>query len=102
MVTVYTPQWIQSMEKTRTLLERELTTKIGSAAQANFPQRENVLPNTLSIRLEGCEGWRVLEACRGQLEASTASACHSGSCAKPSPVLVKSGLTDVQAISTLR
>ena len=76
----------------------------------------DVLPNTLSVGLSpsphdledgdqqhlDVQGWEVLEACRGLIEASTASACHSGSCATPSKVLLNSGLTPVEALRTLR
>jgi len=111
MVTLNATQWMAHMERVKALLEQELKLRLGdvyeegseySVYKTNFPGGRNaVLPNTLSIRLVGFEGWRVLQECKN-LEASTASACHSGACATPSPVLMNSGLTPDQAMETIR
>ena len=97
-------KWIEEMSRVRAQLEEELVSRLGSdICKANFPgDRRSVLPNTLSIRVEGHQGWQVLGECGGKLEASTASACHSGSCASPSLVLLNSGLTETQALATIR
>ena len=48
----------------------------------------------------------MLTACNGQIEASTTSACHTATCSNAKPVapkvLVRSGIPEHEAVSTIR
>ena len=62
----------------------------------------HVLPNTLSVELEGAEGELLLQALDLEgVAVSAGAACHSGSLT-PSPVLVAMGRSPEQARSSLR
>jgi len=104
MVTANSTSWIQTTAEVRDYLMDCLTAILGTeGVTRNFPgDVMQVLPNTLSVRFQGVEGFRILSECGGLIEASTASACHSGTAASASPVLLKSGLTVDQALSTIR
>ena len=86
------------MEYLRDLLERRLLRLPG--AQANVPPGVPRLPQTSSIRFERVGGARMMAACRN-LAFSAGSACSSGN-GEPSHVLRAMGLSDEQALSTLR
>lgn len=58
------------------------------------------LPNTLNISVPGIIGEEFLEKIP-EIAASTGSACHSGSF-KPSNVLLEMGLSEKEALGTLR
>ena len=88
------------LEVRQALLDSLLSRFKGQKVKANF-DLAICLPNTLSVCLE-VQGWEVLRELEGTVEASTASACHSGSCATPSKVLVLSGLSSTEALRTLR
>jgi cysteine desulfurase len=62
---------------------------------------EKRLPGNLNIRLPGCDAESLLVRLRGQLAASTGSACNSG-LIEPSYVLLALGLTLDEANSSIR
>ena len=59
------------------------------------------LPNTLNIRIPGITSIDLVERIKDQVAASTGSACHSGKPA-PSSVLKNMGLSDEEALSSIR
>ena len=77
------------------------------ALQAAFPDLsvngdlEKRLPGNLNIRLPGCDADSLLARLRGQLAASTGSACNSG-LIEPSYVLLAVGLTLEEVNSSIR
>ena len=104
------------LQRIRNSLEDKMIEKFGDNVKVNFPRKGNLiddrkyrLPNTTSLsfsfdsskNLTGCD---ILMACDGQLEASTASACHTDtkaiSCG--SPILISSGVSAERAKCTLR
>ena len=86
------------MERLRNCLEHRLLQLPG--AKANVSPQIPRLPQTSSIRFEGVGGAHIMAACRN-LAFSAGSACSSGS-GEPSHVLRAMGLSDEQALSTLR
>jgi cysteine desulfurase len=62
---------------------------------------EKRLPGNLNVRLPGCDADSLLARLRGQLAASTGSACNSG-LIEPSYVLLALGLTLEEANSSIR
>lgn len=59
------------------------------------------LPNTLSLRIPGVGGNLLVEALKDEVAFSAGSACHAG-VSTPSGVLKQMGLTDEEALSTVR
>ncbi len=59
------------------------------------------LPNTLNLRFPGIDAAGLLERLHDKIAASAGSACHSGS-RQPSSVLLAMGLSDADALSSLR
>ncbi len=59
------------------------------------------LPNTLNVRIPGIDSLSLLESIRDRVAASSGSACHAGSM-KPSAVLAAMGLSDADALSSIR
>lgn len=59
------------------------------------------LPNTLNVRIPGILGHQLVDMIGDQIAASTGSACHAG-IQTPSAVLKNMGLSDSEALSSLR
>ncbi|MHB8882416.1 MAG: cysteine desulfurase family protein [Thermodesulfovibrionales bacterium] len=59
------------------------------------------LPNTLSLRVPGIRAQELVELLKDQVAFSAGSACHAGACS-PSGVLKKMGLSDDEALSSVR
>ena len=59
------------------------------------------LPNTLNICIPGVDSTNLLEAIKDDVAATAGSACHSGQ-RTPSPVLVAMGVTEADALSSVR
>lgn len=59
------------------------------------------LPNTLNLCFPGIDSHELLERIKDRVAASSGSACHSG-IKKPSPVLTAMGVTDADALSSIR
>lgn len=59
------------------------------------------LPNTLNICIPGVDSTSLLEKMKDTLAASSGSACHAGQ-RKPSPVLTAMGLSEADALSSIR
>ena len=87
--------------------ELRLRTLFLDAAQAAFRDHsvngdlQKRLPGNLNIRLRGCDGDSLLARLRGQLAASTESACNSG-LIEPSYVLFALGLSLEEVNSSIR
>ncbi|MBA4374197.1 MAG: cysteine desulfurase NifS [Thermodesulfovibrio sp.] len=64
-------------------------------------ERAPRLPNTLSVRIPGVRAVDLVEALKDQVAFSAGSACHAGLCT-PSHVLKQMGLSDEEALSTIR
>ncbi|GAB4484960.1 MAG: cysteine desulfurase family protein [Thermodesulfovibrionales bacterium] len=62
---------------------------------------EHRLPNTLNVSIPGVPADRLLALIGGRVAASSGSACHAGSTV-PSPVLKQMGLSDGDALSSVR
>lgn len=81
------------------MLFRGLTEKIdGIRLNGHETMR---LPNTLNICIHGIDSTDLLEGIKDKVAASSGSACHAGQ-RKPSHVLKAMGLSDVDAMSSLR
>lgn len=59
------------------------------------------LPNTLNVSIPGIDSLDLLEDIKERVAASSGSACHSGM-RKPSSVLKAMGLSDTEALSSIR
>jgi cysteine desulfurase len=59
------------------------------------------LPNTLNIRIPGISSDELVNKLSGEVAVSSGSACHSGK-QKPSRVLKAMGLSDDEALSSIR
>lgn len=59
------------------------------------------LPNTLNICIPRVDSAELLDNIKDRVAASSGSACHSG-LRKPSPVLSAMGLSDVDALASIR
>jgi len=59
------------------------------------------LPNTLNIRIPGAQSHRLVDMIGDRVAASTGSACHAGT-STPSAVLKNMGLSDAEALSSMR
>ncbi len=59
------------------------------------------LPNTLNIRIHGVSSHELVETIHDKVASSTGSACHSGKLT-PSAVLKSMGLSDEEALSSIR
>ena len=105
------------LQRIRNSLEDKLINKFGNTIEINFPRKADLtddrayrLPNTTSVSFifddphANVTGKDILAACNGELEASTASACHTDtstiSCG--SPILISSGISPERAKCTLR
>jgi cysteine desulfurase len=76
------------------LLESKLAVKLNG-------HKTMRLPNTLNISISGVIGNDLVEKLKDSVAFSTGSACHSGTC-KPSSVLKAMGLSDEDALSSIR
>ncbi|MGO9611694.1 MAG: hypothetical protein ACLPX5_01480, partial [Dissulfurispiraceae bacterium] len=59
------------------------------------------LPNTLNISIKGITAENLIEELQHEIAFSAGSACHAG-IRKPSPVLKAMGLSDTEALSSIR
>ncbi len=59
------------------------------------------LPNTINISIPGIYGFQLLDRVKETIGASTSAACHAGKNV-PSQVLKAMGLTDEEALSSMR
>ncbi|MCL5024123.1 MAG: cysteine desulfurase [Nitrospirae bacterium] len=59
------------------------------------------LPNTLNVCLPGIDSLDLLEALKDKVAAGAGSACHAGK-RSPSPVLLAMGISEADALSSLR
>ncbi len=59
------------------------------------------LPNTVNISIPGISSYELVEKLKDQVAVSTGSACHSGE-PSASPVLKSMGLSDEEALSSVR
>ena len=59
------------------------------------------LPNTLNVRIPGINSSDLLERIKNSVAASSGSACHAGE-NKPSAVLMAMGISEADAMSSLR
>ena len=90
------------MQEKRDLLIKLLCDKCPpNSVKVNFVDKLR-LPNTASLCFSQIDAGILLEKCDGQIEASRSAACHTGSGAVASSVLIKSGLSIEDAASTLR
>ncbi|MFQ6142080.1 cysteine desulfurase family protein [Streptomyces seoulensis] len=80
-------------------LHRRLAEGLPGRVRLHGP-REDRLPNTLNVGIEGALGHELLAAA-GRVAAATGSACHSGA-HTPSPVLSAMGVEPARALGALR
>jgi cysteine desulfurase len=90
----------QEVKALRNRLHRNILYKLGKERVKLNGHPEKRLPNTLNISISGIIGESLL-ARIPEIAASTGSACHAGS-TKPSAVLLALGLSNEQALGTLR
>jgi len=83
----------------RDLLFQELKSSVPDATLNGHKTQR--LPNTLNIRMRGISSHELVETIRDRVAASTGSACHSGRLT-PSGVLKSMGLSDEEALSSIR
>jgi len=83
----------------RDLLLRKLTAALpGTLLNGHETKR---LPNTLNLQIPGIQGNELVSRLAGGIAFSTGSACHAGR-PIPSAVLISMGLTDKEALSSVR
>ncbi len=87
------------VKKLTETLYQGLKTKIGGL-RLNGHETER-LPNTLNICIPGVDSMALLEKIKERVAASAGSACHAG-LKKPSPVLTAMGVSDPDAMSSIR
>ena len=90
----------QDVKALRDRLHRNILYGLGEDRVKLNGHPEKRLPNTLNISIKAIIGENLL-ARMPEIAASTGSACHAGS-TKPSAILLATGLTDEQALGTLR
>jgi cysteine desulfurase len=88
----------ERMRKLRDSLWEQLRQGIPGLALNGHPA--NRLPNTLNVRFPGVSGNRLLDSAT-EIAASTGSACHAGD-DSPSAVITAMGLSDTEAIGSVR
>ena len=94
-----TPGWGGAMKAMTERLAERLKHSFPEARLNGHPSER--LPNTLNVCLPGIRVQQVLESLGDRLALSTASACHSGA-HRPSSVLKAMGLSDEEALSSIR
>ncbi len=87
------------VKKITEMLHHGLKTKI-EGLRLNGHETDR-LPNTLNVCIQGVDSLLLLEKIKDRVAASAGSACHAGQ-KKPSPVLKAMGLSDADAMSSLR
>ncbi|MCL5976564.1 MAG: cysteine desulfurase [Nitrospirae bacterium] len=85
---------IKLRDKLFSLLRNELDVKLNGHETLR-------LPNTLNVSVKGVKGNDLVEKLKDSVAFSAGSACHSGTC-KPSSVLKAMGLSDEDALSSIR
>jgi cysteine desulfurase len=83
----------------RDLLFHELKSSVPDLALNGHKTQR--LPNTLNVRIQGIFSHALVETIHDRVAASTGSACHSGKFT-PSSVLRSMGLSDEEALSSIR
>ena len=102
LITILNSSALHSLQEKRDLLIKLLCDKCPpNSVKVNFVDKIR-LPNTASLCFSQIDAGIMLEKCNGQIEASRSAACHTGSGAAASSVLIKSGLSIEDAASTLR
>ncbi|MGC2063074.1 MAG: cysteine desulfurase family protein [Thermodesulfovibrionales bacterium] len=108
---------IAGLAKACELAKRDLKQRIAHTrhlAETLYSQLKKLLPdialnaekaprlsNTLSVRIPGIRALELVGALKDQVAFSAGSACHAGLCT-PSSVLKQMGLSDEEALSTVR
>lgn len=101
MTTLYLKERNAHMRKMTEMLFLNLTERLpGSTLRINGHQTLR-LPNTLNICIPGTDATGLLEAIKNDLATTAGSACHAGQ-KTPSPVLIAMGLTETDALSSIR
>ncbi len=90
---------VQTMKRFTKIFYRELSTRIPGIKLNGHPVKR--LPNTLNISFPDVAGTVLLERLKNEIAASTGSACHEGR-QTPSHVLKAMGLSDKEALSSIR
>lgn len=99
MAAIYKKDRASHMKKITEMFYTGLREKIeGLKLNGNETNR---LPNTLNICVRGIDSMDLLEKIKDKIAASAGSACHAG-LKKPSPVLTAMGLSDADAMSSIR
>lgn len=93
------PQSVQRLRELRDVLHSLLERALPHRVQLNG-HREERLPNTLNVSIEGAVGVDLLAAAPA-LACSTGSACHEGR-NEPSPVLTAMGVPRARALAAVR
>merc|ERR1712083_595867 len=101
LITLNNCSATHDLQEKRDLLVQLLKEKCPlNSIKVNFEDKLR-LPNTASLCFSQVDAGILLANCNGQIEASRSAACHTGSQAASS-VLIKSGLSNKDAASTLR
>ena len=89
------------MKEVQTLLEENIFNITGVHDNVLAPKSSRI-PGVFNLRIDGCKGSDIVAlASEYGAYISAGSACHSGD-AKPSHILKAIGLTDEQALSSVR
>lgn len=99
MASQYTKERASHMKKLTEMLYSGLKGKI-EGMRLNGHETM-ILPNTLNICIPGTDSMELLERIKAKVAASSGSACHAG-LKKPSPVLTAMGLSEADAMSSIR
>ncbi len=87
------------LKRVTDLLYNDLKTNL-PALRLNGHETER-LPNTLNVCIPGIDALSLLEIIKDRVAVSAGSACHAGQ-KKPSSVLTAMGLSDADAMSSIR
>ncbi|GAB4405910.1 MAG: cysteine desulfurase family protein [Thermodesulfovibrionales bacterium] len=99
LARIYVKDRVSHAKKLTNMLYSSLKEKIeGIRLNGHETMR---LPNTLNIHIPGVDSSELLERIKDRVAASSGSACHAGQ-RKPSSVLTAMGLSDTDALSSIR
>lgn len=99
LANIYINERVSKTKRLSEILYRELKSYLPHISINGDPNLR--LPNTVNISLGDTQSTDLVEILKDSVAISTGSACHAGE-KRPSPVLVAMGLSEKEALSSIR
>lgn len=99
LASIYINERVSKTKRLSEILYRELKSYLPHISINGDPNLR--LPNTVNISLGDIQSTDLVEILKDSVAISTGSACHAGE-KRPSPVLVAMGLSEKEALSSIR